>query len=375
MTHALVEIRGGGLFLRDPKEKSKNGLYDFLFLENEQGISEKFFKIIRKQSLQGIVSYLLNERKKIKEIDKCIDDKDRKSLIENQMYIYSKEMESKYDKTSAFIQSIYERRDLVYSKNSLKINPQMNMNHYSWEDASEIVQFFKNNLIEVTNQKSLSNVFEQMRTSYSSFKKIFNICKKNQDIFWFETIDISQEDFIDIPKNSSKGLTEVIKKINEKIDIFLQSKQEKSLINITSNEVPFYPEYINLIKNIKICLKDNKIPLTALKSSKWSCFDTSLDQSRHWINQNLGMHVRGAPAYLLNLDFDLYFENLTSSQYQRLLNGPRMAYWGEGGVAKLSFIDGTLPSKAEIKFSDFENSIRNLYSIKSLFYHTKLSFK
>jgi hypothetical protein len=375
MTHALVEIRGGGIFLRNPTEESKNGLYDFSFLENEQGISEKFFKIIRTQSLQGLVSYLLGERKKIKEIDKCIDDKDRKSLIEHQMYIYSKEIESKHDKTSAFIQSMYERRDLVYNEKSLKKNPQVNMKNYSWEEASPIVQFFKENLIEVTSQKSLEGVFTQMKTSFSDFKKIFSICKKKNDTLWFETIDISENDRIEIPTNASHKFADVIGKINDKIDYFLQAKKEQSLVNITSNQVPFYPEYVALIKSIKSGLKNNLFPLTFIKEAAWSCFDTSLEHSKNWIDSNLRMHVRGAPAYLLNLDFDLYFENLTDSQYQRLLSGPRMAYWGEGGVAKLIFIDGPLPSHAETKFSDFENSEKNLYPVKSINYNTKLGYK
>ena len=103
----------------------------------------------------------------------------------------------------------------------------------------------------------------------------------------------------------------------------------------------------------KICILYNKDPdfanqIKELEKFQFSSF-TNLGQTKAWIDKKYYPIVRGTPAYIACVDFDIYLseeaftENQSSDHFnweeviQKLRNGPNIARWGEGGIVLIDY--------------------------------------
>ena len=103
----------------------------------------------------------------------------------------------------------------------------------------------------------------------------------------------------------------------------------------------------------KICSLYNKDPdfanqIKELEKFQFSSF-TNLGQTKAWIDKKYYPIVRGTPAYIACVDFDVYLseeafmKNQSSNHFnwkrviQKFRNGPNIARWGEGGIVLIDY--------------------------------------
>jgi len=350
---ALIEVRSGGIFIPPPKKKNNSRINSFeIFYTNEKTSPEKHIKLFKLNAIEGLISYLLGEVAPINQIK----DQDRNDIMENQLsiFLFDKKM------TSKNIQSITERKDAIYNKKDITEVENLSLDNFLDHQFSEIIKFLKNELFLVTGKNSFPEVFNAFKKEYLEYYEIINKKIKNKDMSFLNSISLTEKDYIKIPKKcSSKGIN-LIDKINNKIEKFIDCyNKNKAPDKIT--DIPFFPLNIALIKEIKKSINKKTLDFTKLNSSKWSCFDNSIGKNKHWIEASYIPHVTISTGFILKYNFNIYIKNLTESQINRFKNGPRIARWAEGGIAILNLCDTSPPASAyfdhrsvSMKFSDLQ---------------------
>lgn len=369
--YAQIAVKGD-LFLSKPSAES---LLKYEFVQLEKGNSKyTHINLIKKNSIEGMISYLLGEKKPIK---KLAYDSDRDKIMKNQLIIhvedkpFKKKLEDNtYISSYGYIHFMSGRRDLVYKESSFKKYKNVNLINFSEEKFSEIILFLRNELKIITGETKLHKIFALFLEQYKSFDSEFKKFKAENDLSFFDKIDVCEKDLIEIPKESSNASKTLLKKINEEIKTLKSIKKSKKFPD-KSSEIPLFPLHVALIKEIKKSLKRNKLDFSKLSSSKWSCFDTSLLTNAHWLDKDYVPIVSVAPAYVIKLNFSIYIKNLTQSQVKRFLNGPRIASWGEGGVAELTLSNDSPPWQAYKHHQDITCCTNYIYGKTKYYYRFK----
>ena len=120
----------------------------------------------------------------------------------------------------------------------------------------------------------------------------------------------------------------------------------------TQKQKPIYKKTLDLITETnKLCLEDKnfKRQLEQAIPAKFSIFEMP-QQTKHWVETKYHAVVRGKPAFIACVDFNIYLsesaleDQRDSSKHwawnklvEKLRQGPNLARWGEGGVAFVSY--------------------------------------
>lgn len=281
-----------------------------LNMETELAEDQQKLRLIRFSSIEGIWAYLLGYTCKIKDNREHLElDLDWVWLCKNTKIQITRE---------PFASTFFSRKDFHFDKSQYPINPSVNLSNFNYSDADGTIQLLYPILKKMTGSGNLSDIHAHFDDK--KFKK------KKKDV-----PDLIRPDVSALP-NSKMG--KAMKKYVE--EIFDSETYDKAI----------FLRALELIQNTTNEIQSNKNFSDAFeiaKESKFSCFTTSLNQPRHWIKAEKQSYVRGEPKNLICVDFELIIESKPSeSVVNRLLAGPLLASWGEGGFGILKYNSANL---------------------------------
>ncbi len=339
MSYIKLKVRSGGIYIRQDKawERIKIGklfLYppqetgekDIKLIPHPKHSSQKVLSLVRESSLKGLFSYLMGETQKIKKIE----DSQKPSIQKLNSTLDAIVQTVAIKKISEpHITTFFERKDTHYKKSEFSDHPKVNLHNHPFEHADPTIKLLGKPLVKILQSASLSLSLSNI---YSLFQETVITYKKNKEEYEKlkqDALKLSQIIDEKIPQSKLKdGINTALKRIQD----------EKSI----STQV------LKLIEKIcHLCDLDTDF-LDQIKKSRYGKFSvfTDLNNTKQWIDKQYYSVVRGTPAYIACVDFDIYLsqeafeENQNSSAWedmiQKFKQGPNLARWGEGGVV---FVD------------------------------------
>ncbi len=314
MSYIKLEVRSGGIYI---KQKEKYQPLELELTPHPENASQKVLKLVRDSALKGLFSYLMGETAKIKTIEQSTGPLAKKlnhslnSMV--QAVAYQKISEP-------HITAFFERKDIYRKSSNFSADPNVNLYHHSFETADPTIQLLKIPLKNRFQTESLGEINKKFQES-----KI-----EKTDINYNS---LTPPDTKNIPQ-TTLGL-----KMKNYFHKFQKAKK------------PIYQETLKLIATTNaICLQNTnfKINFQTFKKSQFSVFE-SPNFTKVWVDKQYWKVVRGTPAFIACVDFDLFLseqafmESKTEDSFSwreivyKLKNGPSMARWGEGGVVFIQY--------------------------------------
>lgn len=307
MAYLNLSIKSGGLISKAAGWELNMGTE---LVENEQKL-----RLIRHSSIEGIWAYLLGYTCRVKDnMDKLKFDQEWLWLCKNTKIKVTR---------LPFGTTFFSRKDLHFDKSKYSLNPSVNLKGLGYDDADASIRLLFPILKKMTGSEDLGVIH-----SYFDDKEYK---KKKENIDDKSRPDVSLLPLSKMGKSMRKYVEEVYDSNSYSKNIFVRA--------------------IELINNVIFEIQSNdnfNQAFKAAKESKFSCFTSSLNQPRHWIKSEAQSFVRGEPKDIICVDFDLVVEERPPvSVVNRLLAGPMVASWGEGGFGVLVYdSDGNLPNIA-----------------------------
>ena len=312
MSYIKLEVRSGGIYIRQEDNWKPIQLDLIHHLEDSQ---QKILSLVRDSSIKGLFSYLMGETKKLKKIENSPESSIKKLNLTLSKMVQA----SAYKKMSEpHVTIFFERKD-VHTKKII-VDPNANLYQHTFETADPTIKLFEKPLKNIFKTESLGEINKGFQKSRITNKNI-------------EYDNLRSSDCKNIP------------------DVGIGQKMRSYFEKFKKKGKPIYRKTIELISETNsICLKDTefKKELKNSKYTKFSVFEMP-SQTRHWVDKKYHKVVRGAPAFLACVDFDIYLsrggfaENQSSDHFawdeimSKIQNGPNIARWGEGGIVLVKY--------------------------------------
>ena len=326
------KVRSGGIYIQQEKKKEIQFGNSFLYppewtrdkeknidlISHPKNSNQKVLSLIKDSSIKGLFSFLMGETQKIKKIE----DSTKASIQKLNATLNMMVEIAAYQKISnPHITTFFERKDTHRKKSSFSDNPSVNLFSYSFREADSTVKLFEEPLKNIFQTDNLGEINKAIEKS-----KV-----KNTDPH-YKSLQASNTD--NIP------------------DTNLGKKIKKYFFKMKSQEKPLYEKTLEIIAETNnLCLKniDFKIEFEQAIPEKFSVFEMP-QQTKHWVTKEYHSFVRGTPAFIACVDFDIYlsessFEDKRDSSkhwswnevIEKLRQGPNLARWGEGGVVFIHY--------------------------------------
>ncbi|MDE0118850.1 MAG: hypothetical protein OXM55_02440 [Bdellovibrionales bacterium] len=312
MSYIKLQIRSGGIYIKQKKDFLP---IDLNLISHPEKSQQKVLPLVRDSSIKGLFSFLMGETGSIKNTI----ENNRNSEVQKLNATLNKIVEkSAYNKIlEPYITTFFERKD-IHTQN-IVFDPNINLYQYNFERADPTIKLF---------EKPLKNLFK------------------------IESLGVINKGFQDSKITNTNSEYERLKppSCNNIPDYGIGQKMKSYFNKFKDKQKPIYSKTLELINETNsLCLTDIKFRVELEESNykKWSVFEMP-SQTRHWVNKNYHKIVRGTPAYIACVDFDVYLsesiflENNNSKFFSwteivnKLKAGPNIARWGEGGIV---FID------------------------------------
>ena len=319
MSYIKLKVRSGGIYI---KQKEKYLPLDLDLTADTEENSQKTLFLIRESSIKGLFAYLMGETKKLKAIEISIEPSVQNLNSTLQAIVQA----SSYKKISEpHVTTFFERKDTHNKQSKFKPNPKINLYQHNFETADHTIRLL---------QTPLNNIIKNSEQSLGDIHSVFKnfIVKSNTKEYEKIKNDTEKLDLIKIPESALK----------KGIEVALQRIKDQK---------PISSMVIKLIEQISFLCATEKKFFEKIKNNKYGKFSvfTDLSNTKHWVNTEYHSIVRGTPAFIACVDFDIFlsqeaFKETQSSDsftweeiVQKLKNGPNIARWGEGGVVLLSY--------------------------------------
>lgn len=315
MSYIKLQVRSGGIYIRQKKDFQPIELNLITLPEDN---NQKVLPLVRDSSIKGLFSYLMGETKKINAIENSKGPSIKKLNTTLDCMVQTSALQKR---TEPYITTFFERRD-VHTRN-FKFVPNIDLFQNNFETANPTIKLLKQPLERLFQTESLGKINKQIKESKITSKDI-------------KYTDLKAPNCNDIPDTKlGKNIKEYFNKMYK-------------------NSKPIYQKTIALINEINSCCKKVSGFRESFEQFKesglFSVFTTGVSSNtRHWIDKNYHIIVRGAPTYIACVDFDIYLsekvftESQSSNHFnweeiiQKLRNGPNIARWGEGGIVLIDY--------------------------------------
>ena len=366
MSYIKLEVRSGGIYIKQKKDFQEIKLN---LTPHPEDSSQKVLLLVQDSSIKGLFSYLIGETGKINEIE----DSQETSIKKLNLTLNKIVQSSVYKKVSEpYVTTFFERRD-VHKKNFIS-PPSISLYKYSISEAEQTIKNLEKPLKNIMTDpiSSLSDVYSffkkhEIKSTESEYEKLREYilkhlkkysndsnCEKTKNIIkewkkvWEEKF-LNKKNYSNLKSNMQVILKKHFCRImpdNQKIiKGFLTALDKIIDQKPISSKVPVLIEEIYNLYNKNIAFSKE---IKSWNSFQFSSF-TNLRQTKAWVDKKYHPIVRGAPAYIACVDFDVYlsksaFEESEESDYfnwddiiKKLQNGPNIARWGEGGIVLIDY--------------------------------------
>ena len=327
MSYIKLKVISGGIYIKTEKLSPKSNFLNVNmdFNPHPENQNQKVLSLVRDSSIKGLFSYFMGETKKLKDIQKSSDTSVQKlnSTLDSVLQSVS------YKKISEpHITIFFERKDSCNKRSQFKTNPKINLYQHNFETADPTIKLLRAPLENIMKNppQSLEDIHYFFETHVINNKKNeieYNKIKSNK-----KNLNLSN-----IPESKLKqGIKTAIQRIED--------------------NKPISSKIIQLINEICILCEKNKDFYNKIKNSEYGKFSvfTDLSNTKQWVDKEYHSIVRGAPAFIAQVDFDIYLsqgafeeksKNSNSLDWDELVDkikaGPNIARWGEGGVVLLEY--------------------------------------
>jgi hypothetical protein len=333
MSYVKLEVRSGGLVIKIDKKRHLQ-MNTINFNQNDIGI-----KLITESSIKGILSFLMGEKRKLSH---PAVTKEHFELLE--LLFSTIKIEIVQD---PFFTIFFERKDSWRYTKNIPINPRVSLSGLNWEDADPTIKLMKGPIIHGTGRTTLKEcnkaIIESQNTFTQSLKKIKHIddlnTNKDAKVFWDNIKKLTQE-LPQIKITSSKyrhNLSNIINSIKSLDLSDINSLKKSKLLNPIFLKI--LTQAANDLNATSQINQENEKPykISALKEP---------NQTRHWVKNSHATQTRGGPGLIACINFNIWIENPPKLFIDLILNGPQMAYWGEGGIVSYRYIKAPIPLSA-----------------------------
>ena len=307
MSYIKLRVRSGGIYIKQKKDFQPLCLN---LIQHPENKNKQVLPLIRESSVKGLFSWLIGETVKIEQIENNEKSSVKKLNITLDVMVQS----SAYKIVSEPHVTVFFER-----KKSAPYDPNVDLKQHTFKTADSTVKLLENPLKRLFQTESIEKINKKFQES--RIKK-----------------DDSDYNTLKPPECESIPETNLGKKMKKYFQKFHEEKK------------PIHKETLNLIdKTNTICLKDPqfKEKFQNFTKSQFSVFENP-SFTKPWIDKKYWKIVRGGPANIACIDFDIYLsetvfmENQNSDCFSwndivnKMKNGSNIARWGEGGVV---FVD------------------------------------
>ncbi len=313
MSYIQLKVRSGGIYIKQNKDFNPVNLN---LSDHPTDKNQKVLPLVRSSSLKGLFAYLMGETQKIKKIENSTDISIQKLNTTLDIMVQA----SACKKVSElYVTTFFERRD-VHTKN-FKADPNVNLHQHTFETANPTIKLFKQPLRNIFETNSLGTVNEGISES---------------------KVEKKDSEYDDLKNPRSEAIPNT--KLGKEMKIYFKKMQQKG--------TPIYKKTMGIIDEVNsLCLKDSKFGqnFTNFNQNQFSSFACP-KFTKFWVDKKYHKIVRGKPAFIACVDFNVYFAQSAFEDQQdlskhwawdelieKLRQGPNLARWGEGGVAFVSY--------------------------------------
>ena len=332
MSYIKLQVRSGGIYIRQKKDFQP---IELNLITHPEDNSQKVLSLVRGSSIKGLFSYLMGETGRLSYNEKTQSTKKeytKRETIENSQDYEIKKLNatlnkmvdlSSYKKRSEpHISVFFERKDTHTKESSFITFPSINLYQHTFKTADPTIKLL---------EKPLNNILESNPQSLGKIHTFFNEHKHNKQT----------QEYEELKKQAKKTVNNL-----ENIPDSKLKQGIKTALKRIEDEKPISSQVITLVEEIcNLCSRNTDFRQEIKDSSygKFSVF-TDLSNTKQWVNTRFHSIVRGAPAYIACVDFDVYLSesNFTESNnpqvfsweeiVDKLKAGPNIARWGEGGI-------------------------------------------
>ena len=333
MSYIKLQVRSGGIYIRQKKDFKP---IDLNLITHPENKSQKVLSLVRDSSIKGLFSYLMGETGRLSYNTQPNKEYNKSETIENSQDHGVKKLNTTLNKMvelSAYkkrsephVTVFFERKD-THAKGSRFITcPSINLYQHTFKTADPTIKLL---------EKPLNNILQSKPQSLGEIHTFF---KKH-------THAKGKKEYEELKKQAKKTKNNLKNIPDSKL-----KEGIKTALKRIEDEKPISSQVIILVEETCDLCSQDKGFFKKIKDSSYGKFSvfTDLSNTKQWVNTDCHSIVRGAPAYIACVDFDIYLsesnfvENNSSETFpweeivDKLKAGPNIARWGEGGVV---FVD------------------------------------
>lgn len=311
MATIIITVNGGGFLC--PESRTAKHIELATQIKTDQGL--RYFRASH-STLKGLYCYLLGETRNVNE---CLKHQEILNALITKSVIRI---------TRPFnVTSFFSRRPI----NDQALEKKINLNQYTFKQAAPTIQLLADALRSIYESSNLRVINEKLIADNKQIDMFpgekWNAVKpfiSNQKVInGIETAIARQK------LGANKILTEIIRQIECDSNFRKKIDQASSMV------------------------------LSVLTSPK---------ETRHWVNSQFHRQPMGKPIKLMTFDFKIYLKALPSEIEEKLLNGPGIGSWGEGGMASVEWLEDNIEIPAN---SEIDLRVESHYLVKQMLFTYK----
>lgn len=307
MTYAIIDVKGGGVFLKRREGASYDRpLHDKMLTEidPDNPFGNHRVNLIQKSALRGMLMRLCGMTSSVKLFESSEDGSEARKILETIDAMLSRARIVTNQKPhihNVFFDSFNEQGERKFV-DSVKLRS------FEWSDANRVVSFLKEELVTVTGQNTLAGCYSEFVSSRE---------KKE-----FVVLDASELDSIP----------------NLAFETSIGANFRETLLKYQQSDGKVFRLFKDLaLACIRRLSTDEDYRRQAEQAGKMvSIFlPNGLNQNRHWVHPSRQTIVHGVPEFIAKVDWELVIPALIEDEISFLERGPKCASWAENGVARL----------------------------------------
>lgn len=307
MTYAIVDVKGGGVFLkrRDGASHDKP-LHDKMVTEvdPDSPFGNHRVSLVQKSALRGMLMRLCGMTSSVKLFESSEDGSEARKILET---IYA--MLSRARIVTNQIPHIHNVFfDSFNEKGDRKFVDSVNLRSFEWNDSNRVVSFLKEELVAVTGHNSLAGCYDEFVSS-----------REKKDFVVLNGSELDSIPNLAFETSIGANFRETLLKYQQSDGKVFRLFRDLALacIRRLSTDADYRRQAEQAGKMVSIFLPNG------------------LNQNRHWVHRSRQTIVRGVPEFIAKVDWELVIPSLDEEEISFLERGPKCASWAENGVARL----------------------------------------
>lgn len=307
MNYAIVDVKGGGVFLKRRDGASHDRpLHDKMLTEVDPNspYGNHRVSLVQKTAVRGMLMRLCGMTSSVKSFENASDGSEAREILNivDDMVSRSRIVAT----TEPHIQNVFF--DAFNDEGDRKDDPNSNLALIDWQVAHPIVRFLRDELTNVLQETTVLGCYEAIQDA----------AKRR------EFVEYTCDPFEGVPP-------ELLEKSR------LAYKFVEQVRNKGQSDGKVFKPFLSIAKACvqRLATDEKYFELSKSAGTQVSNFTPNAPKTKPWVDVSQIRKVRGLPEFVAKIDWQLVVPKLTNVELCYLERGPKCAAWAENGVARL----------------------------------------